>query len=271
MPMPLKLSHATRADFDALPESVRALYVEKDGRFVLDIEGAVISEAEHNALKTKVAEFRENNTKLTNSNAELSATLDKFKDIDPAIAREAIAASTKLKGKLGAKDGDDIEAMLNRAIDARVKPIEEKLTASEQQRTAAQAEAARLALREKITGIATKAGVNAASLRHVLREAEETFEVKDGAVVAREGKRNPVDALKDYTPEVFIEHLERNDPYLFKTSSGTGADGGNGGVRKPGGDAVKVLTNPTPEEKGRHMADIASGKVRVEFTEQASA
>ncbi len=59
--MALRVSYAKKED---VPEALAALYVEKDGKWVLEVDGMVPSD-DLAALKTKVDDFRTNNISLT--------------------------------------------------------------------------------------------------------------------------------------------------------------------------------------------------------------
>lgn len=64
----------TPAEFEALPEAVRAEYKQTGANYTLDVEGMV--------PKAKVDEFRENNTALLKTKAELEAQLAKYSGIN---------------------------------------------------------------------------------------------------------------------------------------------------------------------------------------------
>lgn len=259
--MALKATLATKADLDALPEATRSLYAEKDGKFVLDVEGGLANPTELHELKTKVAEFRDNNLVLTKKVTDLEPLVTKFKDVDPDEYKTLKAEHEKLKGK-GVKGADDLQAAIDAAVTAATKPITEKLAAEEQARLKAQREADQARFRELVSADATKAGVTPKSLRHVIREAEEKFELKDGALTPKTGVKHPTDPLKTLTTSDWLQDLAKSDDNLFEPSTGGGANGnkGGGGGGRPG---AKQLINPTPEEMGRLSKEIAKGEVVV--------
>lgn len=260
--MALKLNLSSRSDVDALPEAVRPLYVEKDGKFILDLEGEFVPKTELNDVKTKLSEFRTNNISLSQTLNDLNEKIKTFEGIDPEEARRLKAEKAELVKKSGGKSDGNMEELIRETVNAALKPTQDALQAEKTAREAAQRIANQSQMREKITATATKAGVRPSSLRHVLREAEDAFELKDGEVVARSGKLDPDDPLKPLTPDAWISGLRKSDDYLFEPSVGTGSE--NSG--RPGAQGKRVLLNPTPEEKGKHMKDIASGAVVVEYT-----
>jgi hypothetical protein len=256
--MALKSVLTTKAEADALPESLKSEYTERDGKWFLNVDG-MVTKTEHDELKVKLGEFRDNNKTLFEENKDLKAIKDKVKginDLDAYIAEHATLKTQvddfKKKGITGTSD-------LDAAIAAAVKPIKDSLAAAETARLDAEKRVNESRFRELITADATKAGVKPQSIRHVLREAEEKFEYKNGAVVPKAGVKHPTEPLKDYTPTDWLGDLAKSDEYLFGDSTGGGATGGRGTPPKD----VKELVNPTPEEKGRHMDDIASGKMVV--------
>ncbi len=253
--MPLKVIIAAKPELDALPEAVRALYIEKDGKWTLD---GLVAESDLTTLKTKVGEFRDNNITMAKELEDLRPLKDKFKDVDPEEYKTLKTKAKQLETQ-GIKTADDLKAV----IDAAVKPLTDRLDASEKARQTAQQAADDSRFRELVSADATKAGVKAQSLRHVLREAQEKFELKDGTLKPRAGVKHHSDPLKELTTADWLEELARTDDYLFGDSVGGGAanDTRRGGGGRQG--VVKELINPSPEEMGRNMDDIASGKIVV--------
>lgn len=257
--MALKGILGTKAEIDALPEAVRGLYAEKDGKFFLDIDGGFVSPQEVTDLKSKVAEFRDTNVSLLKKVGDLEPQLKKFEGLDPEEYKRLKKDHEDLVKKSGGKKDDDIEALITRAIDAATKPITEKLAAEEAARKAAEGEASRARFREIVTAEAKKKGVRDNSLRHVIRDAEEKFELISGAIKAKAGVKNAADPLKDYTPADWLEDLSKSDGNLFEDSNGGGASPQDGRPRA----GVKTLINPTPLEMGQHATAIAKGEMVV--------
>jgi len=140
-----------------------------------------------------------------------------------------------LKEKLAAAEAPDVVAL--------------KLELATEKGKVAAAEAATLALTHKST-------VSAAFLAHGGRPEAVDFIV---------GK-----APTDMTPEKLDEWLKdaavsKELAFTFQPSKGGSASGG----AKPvlGAPAhPNVLRNPSPQELGKHAADIASGKMKIEIT-----
>src|SRR5688572_238812 len=115
--MPLKFKYQSKAE---VPEQHAALYVERDGAFVLDAEGAV--------EKAKVDEFRTNNHALKNQLAELSA---KYEGIDPESVKTLLAEKAKLEEEKLIKDGE-VEELVEYRIKKIVGDLEKRAVTSEQ-------------------------------------------------------------------------------------------------------------------------------------------
>lgn len=256
---PLKLTLG-KSDVDALPENIRPLYIERNGSFALNIDGDPVNE-----WKTKAAEFRDNNIGLLKQVDELRPLAERFKGVDPDEYRALKAEREKITKKLGGKHSDDLEAMISEVSRAEaaalVKPLQESFASEQRRREEAERVSAASMLRENIAAVATKAGVNPAALHVVYRQAQDVFDYKDGAVIAKPGKHHPDDPMKDLTPDAWIGQLARSDGYLFTSSTGGGTSPSPYGAR--GNGSARELINPTPLEKGKHAAEILSGKVVV--------
>lgn len=256
--MALKQVLTAQTEFDALPEAVKAEYAARDGKWYLTVDG-MVTKTEHDELKVKVTEFRDHNKELFEENKTLKPLKDKLKgitDIDAYITEHA-TLKTQVDDfkKRGITGTNDVDA----AIAAALKPIKDQLVTTETARVEAEKRANDARFRELVTADATKAGVKPQSVRHVLREAEEKFEFKDGVVKAKNGIKHPTEPLRDYTTVDWLGDLAKTDEYLFGDSTGSGA----GGVRPGPPTPSEKLINPSPEEMGRRMDDIATGKVQV--------
>src|SRR5262245_10743705 len=258
--MALKAVLEKKADLDALPEAQRGLYTDKDGKSLLDIDGGFVSPSDHQALKTQLGEFRDNNRTLHGELEQLRPLKAKYEGIDPEEYKTLKAELEKLKGK-GVGKADDLQATIDAAVEKSNKPLREKLEASEKAALAAQQAADRARFRELFTGEATKAGVRTSALDLVLPQAETSFELKDGAIVPRAGAKHPSEPHKDLTTADWLQHLAKTKDYLFEPSTGGGATGnGHGSGGRP---HAKQLINLTRLEMGRHAKEIAKGEMIV--------
>lgn len=256
----LKAVLASKAEHDALPEAMRKEYKESDGKYTLDVEGGLVPAGEVLEIKTKLAEFRDNNRTMHGELERLRPLATKFEGVDPDEYRELKEEMGKLRSK-GVKGIDDIQAAINKAVADAVKPVADKLAEEAKARETAQKQADDGKFRELVSAAATTAGVSSTAIRHVLREAAQVFELKDGKLSPKEGVKHPTDPLKDMNTTDWLQQLSKTDDYLFAGSNGAGAPGAPAGGTKPG---VKKLINPSPEEMGQHMDALSKGEMVVE-------
>jgi len=256
--MPLK-AKITKEEHAALIKELQSEYVEKDGGYVLTVEGFVPA-TEFNGMKQKVEEFRDRNRALNREVEDLkpkAARADAFGDLDPDETKTIVA---KIKEKGGKGKENDIDEIVQRAVAAAVKPLSEKLTATEQKAIDAERRAADEAFNSQIGAVARKKGARDGSLGYLVTKARDKFEYKNGAIVAKEGVYSPDDPTKPLDPDEFFTQVARTEAPLFEPSEGAGAQHG----RPPIPAGARVLRNPSEEQKTANLADIASGKVIVQ-------
>ena len=257
--MSLKAVLASKAELDALPEAMRPSYVEKEGRFALDVDGGTVLAADVQELKTKLAEFRDNNRAMYGELEQLRPLAKKFEDIDPDEYKTLKEEIAQLKNK-GIEKPADLQAAIDKAVAAHTKPLAEQLASEKKEREAAQKKVNDARFKELVSADALKAGVAQKSLRHVLREAEQMFELKDDALVPRDGVKHPTEPHKDLTLGDWFQNLAKTDDNLFEPSIGGGANGGRQSHDRSG---RKQLINPSPEEMGRNVDALAKGEMTV--------
>ena len=199
-----------------------------------------------NDSNTKLAEFRDNNRTL-------HADLKKFDGVDPEEYRRLKAAPPP-----GSKQPSEVERVVNEAVSkvaseakARVDALEAKLGESERRLSDSKVRAA-------ITSAAVAAGAADSALEDIVRRGEQIFAFGDGRV--KSGHFEKANPTKELTPDAWLsETLSKTAPHLFKPSIGGGATP----QQQVGITPEKKLHNPSAEEIGRNLADIASGKVEV--------
>lgn len=269
-------------NIDTLAEPLKAEYELKDGKYVLRTEGdnplvvalnTKISDAAAKiaASDAKVNEFRTNNVSLMKELDLLRPQLERFKDIDPEAARDALTKVAAL-GKKGIKDVDDVDTKVKSIVAEMQKPFNEAMLLMKQQveATTAKAEADRLRadsylLQSQIADRFNKVGGKAKAAEFIVGLARDVFEVKDGTIVAKAGKFNPEKPGESLTVEDWMVQTVKEHDYVIEPSRGGGAPPsratGSSPNTKPG---QTVLKNPTPQELGQYSKDIKAGKVRVE-------
>lgn len=268
---------------DSLAEPLKAEYESRDGKFYLKTEGEnpvvtalnlKISDAAAKiaASDAKVAEFRTTNIGLMKELDALKPELEKFKDLDPEAARAALAKVEAL-GKKGIKDVDDVDTKVKSIITEMQKPFNDAIAKLNEQLAASNAKAEADAkradaylLQSQISDKFNKIGGKAKATDFIIGLARDTFEVKDGTVVAKTGKFNPEKPGEQLTVDDWLASTVKEHDYVIEPSKGGGAppQKGSGPVPnvRPG---QTVLKNPTPQELGQYAADIRAGKVKVEM------
>jgi hypothetical protein len=86
--MPVK-AVLTKAEFDKLAAPEQFAYVERDGRYVVDLEG----DPPGYVAAAKLDEFREHNRRLNGEVSDLQVRLKAYEGIDPVAARAALATN----------------------------------------------------------------------------------------------------------------------------------------------------------------------------------
>lgn len=211
----LKKFYATEAE---IPEAHKAFYAEKDGKWVLQVEGMVDV--------ARVAEFRDENVRLKQE-------LEKFKDIDPAKYADALAKAKDVDdGKLIKKEGFDA-AVQSRVAEAKAAA---EAAAAEAKKKADDAtkelEAFRMsiALRDAGSKMGLRKGAEAdleARGRAVLRPNEQ------GTLIAHDpisGQPLYDEDAKPMTHEKWLAKLVKDAPHLFEPSNGAGGRGAGPGA-----------------------------------------
>lgn len=222
--MALKAILPTRSELDALPEAVRGLYVEQDGRFVLPVEG-VVPASELAEAKARINEFRQTNKDLMRtlelppgeSVVDFIKTLRaEYKGIDIEEYKALKSEADKLKAK-GVKGADDLASIVQKAISDATKPISAKLALIEEERTKLKRDLDDSMLRDAISKAASAKGVKPKALPYVEGKARELFRIV-------EGKVKPI-GDDDLTPDAWMDALAKSDEFLFEPSTGGGANG----------------------------------------------
>lgn len=244
---------------DAVPEVNRGEYEQRDGKFVLKLEGDHPEVAGH---RNKVAEFRDNNIRLMK---DLDAATGKLKAFDGVDPNEYVTLKTRVADfeKLG-KDPNSILDVTRKQVEAATQPLLEKLTAIEAKEKAANAALARKELEATLTKAAMAVGVSESAVQDFIVRGAQVFTYEDGKVVAKNGdspvfsKRHPA-AMLDVIE--WAEDLSQSAPHLFKPSKGANTPGG---LNTP--SPKKFVNGNDPLEFGRNIDGIIKGEVGVVTT-----
>jgi hypothetical protein len=222
--MALKFKFKTK---DEVPAEHLSLYAERDGAWILDVDGAV--------ERTKLDEFRNNNIALTKERDELK---HRFDGIDPDAVRTLAAEKQKLEEAGQLKAGE-----VEKVIDARVKTVrselDKQLSAVTSERDALNTRLVAIQIDQGVITVASKRGLRASAMPDITARARGVFRLVDGVPTAFEADGKTVRAGKDgvtpMTLEEWVDAQVSEAPHLFESNAGGGAAGnGSGGAGNKG-------------------------------------
>lgn len=209
--MPLKFKYLKKDD---VPAEHVSLYAEKDGAFVLDVEGAVARE--------KLEEFRNNNINLQNQ-------LKAFEGIDVEKAKELLQKQQELEDANLIKSGD-----LGKIIEKQLSPVKGELDKERARANQLQSQLEAFTLSTSLQAVGAKSGVRTTALTDLQARATRVFKVADGKIVAFDADGQIRPGKDGYTPltlDEWVEELRSEASHLFESNSGGGASGnGSGGA-----------------------------------------
>jgi hypothetical protein len=243
------------ANLDGVPEAFRTEYVEKPGvGFVLAIDGELPEVTEY---KGKVGEFRDRNIAQAKELDGLKLKLSGFDGVDPQRYREVTARIAELE-RQGVGKGEDVNAVVQRQVNAATAPLLTKLADIERRESDAKQQLARKNVEGSLRDVASKVGINDKATGDFIRRGLDVFNLEGKAMNGDEtvfSRQNPSQPL---SMEEWALALQEDAPHLFTPSSGGGARGGDGGRS----GSVRLIS-ADPLEVGRNLEDVASGKVGI--------
>jgi hypothetical protein len=206
---------------DEVPADHLSLYTERDGAWVLDVEGAV--------EKAKLDEFRNTNIALTRERDELK---QRFDGIDPDAARALLADKQKLEQEAQLKAGE-----IDKVIEARIKGIkadlEKQVGALTSERDALNARLTTIQIDQGVITAATKRGLRPTAIADITARARSIFKLVNGNPAAFEADGKTVrygrDGLAPMTLEEWVDTQVSEAPHLFESNAGGGAAGNAAG------------------------------------------
>jgi len=256
----LKKFYATQAE---IPEGQASFYVEKDGKFSLDVEGgiedvtqlktALTSERGITAdLTKKLKGWSDSGIESPEKVRDLLTRVDALSKLDPKQEAERIAAEkvdlirTQLATEAGAKEG-----VLQTRNDKLTKQLSKQLIDT----------AAYKVLTETHKG---DANLLMPHIRNSVRMVENTNGDFVAQVLDEAGNVRVGTDAKDMNISDLISEMKGNKSFA-RAFDGTGASGSGGG----GGGGNGTVENPTtidgnnPFETGRHAEGLANGTVVI--------
>jgi hypothetical protein len=244
-----------------LGKEVQAFYVEKDGKYVLDLEG----EEDTSGLKSALEKERTGRKAAERLFKELQT---QFEGLDPEVIREMMKkfdndddAKLIKAGKLDEVVAKRVEKM--RAENDKQVKVEQGKTAKEKARAD---KFLQRVLENTVRAAATKAGLHPHAVDDaILRARQAGFTVNDDGEAVQLDEGGQVKLGKDgkspYSPMEWLEGMKEGAPHWFVSgSSGGGASGAGAG--RDGKRNVKRgdFDKSAPVEKQNILKDVKEGK-----------
>jgi len=215
-------------------EALRSLYVEKDGKFVLDMDGG-------DDTKGALDKERRRAAAAEKTLSDLRKTLE---GLDPVKAREALKTLAELEEKGDLAEIPEalqtkIDAIVRKRTDRMATDFQTKLTAAEEKVKAQDSQLDELLIDGAIQSAATKAGIRASAVEDAVLYGRKVFRRKDGKPVPMKGEEvlYGKDGKTPLTPEEWVAERSKDRPHWFEPSTGGGTPPG-GGARQTGKDVT---------------------------------
>jgi hypothetical protein len=234
--MALKFSYKMK---DEVPSEQAGLYVERDGAWVLDVDG-VVDKGKHD-------EFRDTNVALRK---ELEEQKKRFEGIDPEEVRKLAEEKRKLEETQQLKLGEVEKVLENRLKTARA-DWEKQFASVTSERDALSVRLTAIQIDQGVITVATKKGLRPTAMPDITARARSVFRLVNGAPTAFEADGKTVRAGKDgitpMTLEEWVDAQVSDAPHLFESNAGGGAagDASGGGATTRAGRSVR---NPFRKE-----------------------
>jgi hypothetical protein len=226
---------ALKYKLDSKPEQYEDLYVEREGKFYLDVEGAR-DEAELNKVNQALAKERNFAKEIKSKLSAFESLVGDGRTLDDL--RADLERIPELEaGQKGKLSKEELENLANERAKSKLIPLERqskelasKLEEATKQLQEYQAKEIRRTIHDQVRSIAaeTKAHEHAyaSSDGALMLLADKIFEVNEaGQVVVKAGTGYPEGlSAKDVLPDI-----QRKHGYLWPASQGGGAGGGTAG------------------------------------------
>jgi hypothetical protein len=232
--MALKYKYAKREE---IPAEQVGFYVERDGAFILDAEGATD--------KTKADEMRNHNIELRKQLEQLNA---RFEGIDPEQVRQLAAEKQRLEEERQLKAGE-----LDKVVENRVKSLksdwDKQVATLTTERDTLTSRLTAIQIDQGIITAATKRGLRPTAIPDITARARMVFKLVNGAPRAFEADGTTVrygrDGLTPMTLEEWVDAQTSDAPHLFESNAGGGAAGNPAGG---GTGSNRSVRNPFRKE-----------------------
>ena len=222
---------------DEIPADQQPLYVERDGAWCLDVDGA--------ADKSKLDEFRANNIALSNQLAEQKK---RFEGIDPDAVRKLSEEKQRLEEAQQLKGGEVDKVVEGRLRTAKTE-WDKQFASVTSERDSLNGRLTAIQIDQGVLTAATKRGLRPTAIPDITARARTVFRLVDGAPRAYEADGQTLrigkDGMTPMTLDEWVEQQVADAPHLFESNAGGGAaSNGSGGV----GGNNRSVKNPFRKE-----------------------
>ena len=226
--MALKFKYASK---DQVPAEHAALYVEREGAFVLDAEGVT--------EKAKADELRNHNIELRK---QIESNTARFDGIDPEEVKQLKAEKQRLEEERQLKAGE-----VDKVVENRVRSLKSDWDKRyEAKATECDVLTSRLTTVQIDQGVltaATKRGLRPTAIPDITSRARTVFKLVNGVPRAFESDGATVrygrDGVTAMTLEEWVDTQVADAPHLFESNAGGGAAGTPAGGGTGGNRTVK--------------------------------
>jgi hypothetical protein len=206
---------------DEVPAELQSLYVERDGGWVLDADGAVD--------KARLDEFRANNIALSN---QLTEHKKRFEGIDPDEVRKLAEEKRKLEeaqALRAATAGGEVEKVVEGRLKAAKSEWDMQFSAVTSERDSLNARLTAIQIDQGVITVATKKGLRPTAIPDITARARTVFKLVDGAPRAYEADGQTVrlgkDGIAPMTLDEWVDQQVADAPHLFESNAGGGGGG----------------------------------------------
>jgi len=266
--MSLQVSYAKKED---VPEAQAALYVEKDGKWVLEVEGMVAVD-ELTTIKSRLDDFRTNNISLTEKlkafDGKKVLTQDEVEEFQRLTEQEQSIKDKKLidAGKLDELLASRTEKMRS-DFEAQIVSLTESLASAKEISAKHEGRLSSVLVESEVGKVISSSGNRPikGALADIFSRAGSVWRVnEEGKLVALNaageqvygGEANPL------TIDEWLVQTVKDAPYLFEASTSTDGKGGKPPAG-PGSDGIIRIPRSDEAAKSRHIEEIATGKAIV--------
>ncbi len=255
----LPLEIPDKGALEKLPEGQRSLYVEKDGKYRLEVEGIEDTSGLKSSLEQERSARRAAEKKMKDfakqfegiDPEKVRAFMGQFEDAEEAeLLKQGAAGIDKIVERRMAKQKEAYENQLQQLQESYEGSLE--VAGSYMDRV----------LDSHVTQAAVKAGVHPNALEDVLLRARMIFSVDDeGNPVQFEGGEGDdeeervvmgKDGKTPFNPGEWIEGMKEKAPHWFQANSSGGGAPGNRGSSHPGGKTIRRASWETLSQEERH-------------------